>query len=487
MTGDAIGDLAATPAPTSVALSWTNPPECTSTAPECGYQVRHRRADSDEWSGWAAATSLTAHTVTGLDSETEYRFGVRRRQGGSTLAAWRIAATTGMAANQDPEFPGPTTTRSVAENTAAGENVGAAVTATDPDNGDTLTYSLSGTDAASFDFDTSTGQITTKAALDFETKASYMVTVSVHDGKNAAGDTDTTVDDSIEVTINVTNATEVSVAATQTVGVVVFGSNFSSSYATGDGGGLYPGDTHEAVVSGDGWEASATLSAQFCAMPESGNLSAIDGSTGCVDASPATFTANGSGKFTGVALTYTVPQAGVPEHGVAVRVSGNDTGGDAAAAVVAALHGAARIDVTVKEVVRRGITSTQPASEDLSTLTPGDTVKFTAKGSGWIVVAVADHVPHSLKAQATPTGCGISMAATTSTSVTPAAWWARCSAPSPSQRANGPRTSPTTVPVRRYRALRDRGVGGGPGPHPGQGGHCGVPQTRHRVAVAVIV
>ena len=150
-------------------------------------------------------------------------------------------------------------------------------------------------------------------------------------------------------------------------------------------GGLYPGDTHESVVTGDGWEASATLSAQFCAVPESGDLSAIDGSSGCVDAAPATFAANASGEFTDVAVTYTVPQAGVPEHGVAVRVSGNDTRGDTAAVSLAVLHAAGRIDVTVKEVVRGGITSTQPASEDLSTLTPGDTVKFTAKGSRWIV------------------------------------------------------------------------------------------------------
>ena len=48
--------------------------------------------------------------------------------------------------------------RSVVENTAAGENVGAPVTAMDADN-DTLTYSLGGTDMASFDIDSATGQI----------------------------------------------------------------------------------------------------------------------------------------------------------------------------------------------------------------------------------------------------------------------------------------------------------------------------------------
>ena len=62
----------------------------------------------------------------------------------------------------------------MAENTAANTNIGTAVSATDPD-GDTLTYSLSGTDAASFDLDTSTGQIKTKVALDYEAKNSYSV------------------------------------------------------------------------------------------------------------------------------------------------------------------------------------------------------------------------------------------------------------------------------------------------------------------------
>ena len=90
--------------------------------------------------------------------------------------------------------------RSVVENTAAGENVGAPVTAMDADN-DTLTYSLGGTDMASFDIDPSTGQIMVGAGtmLDYETKASYMVTVTASDGI-ASG--------SIDVTVMVTNMDE---------------------------------------------------------------------------------------------------------------------------------------------------------------------------------------------------------------------------------------------------------------------------------------
>ena len=74
--------------------------------------------------------------------------------------------------NVAPEFPSATATRMVAENTAAGENIGTPVRATDA-NEDSLTYRLSGTDAASFDIDTATGQLMTLAALDYETKATY--------------------------------------------------------------------------------------------------------------------------------------------------------------------------------------------------------------------------------------------------------------------------------------------------------------------------
>ena len=61
-----------------------------------------------------------------------------------------------------PSPKGSSTTRSVAENTPAGQHIGKAIAATDADN-DTLTYSLSGTDAASFGIDATTGDLKTKA------------------------------------------------------------------------------------------------------------------------------------------------------------------------------------------------------------------------------------------------------------------------------------------------------------------------------------
>ena len=111
--------------------------------------------------------------------------------------------------NEPPKFADDTATRSIAENSAANTNIGAVVTATDPDtnntNFNTLTYSLTGTDASDFTIDSSTGQIKTKSALDYEDDTSYSVTVNVTDGKNADGTADTTIDDTIAVTINVTD------------------------------------------------------------------------------------------------------------------------------------------------------------------------------------------------------------------------------------------------------------------------------------------
>ena len=116
-------------------------------------------------------------------------------------------------ANSEPAFAiGATDTREIAEDTAANTNIGDPVAATDLD-GDTLTYTLGGTDAASFNFDASTGQFKTKVPLDHETTPSYEVTVSVSDSKASngdadPGDADPVVDDTITVTINVTDVDE---------------------------------------------------------------------------------------------------------------------------------------------------------------------------------------------------------------------------------------------------------------------------------------
>ena len=102
---------------------------------------------------------------------------------------------------------GATTSRSVAENTVAVQNIGAPVAANDPET-DTIAYTLGGDDAASFTIDEATGQLKTWDPLDHETKSSYSVTVSVSDGNDIDGNADPSVDNTIDVTISVTDQDE---------------------------------------------------------------------------------------------------------------------------------------------------------------------------------------------------------------------------------------------------------------------------------------
>ena len=124
----------------------------------------------------------------------------------ATLDGARAVATFTIVDNDDganvaPTFTeGTSTTRSVAENTATGQAIGAPVAATDADSGDTLEYTLAGTDKKSFGIHLNTGQLLTQAALDFETKSSYAVSISVSDGNGGT--------DSIEVAITVTDVDE---------------------------------------------------------------------------------------------------------------------------------------------------------------------------------------------------------------------------------------------------------------------------------------
>ena len=101
--------------------------------------------------------------------------------------------------NSAPTFTdGGSTTRSIAENMPGGTEVGSAISATDSDSDDTLTYRLDVTgDINSFSINSSTGQLSSSTQFDYETKNSYEVTVTVSDGREGT--------DSISVSISVTN------------------------------------------------------------------------------------------------------------------------------------------------------------------------------------------------------------------------------------------------------------------------------------------
>ena len=116
----------------------------------------------------------------------------------------------------------------MAENSPPGTNVGSPVTADDPDAGDTLTYTLSGTDAASFAIGGSTGQITTKSGktYDYEAKASYSLTVNASDGGELS--------DSIAVTINLTDVGTPVTACFTDLGTLSATAEYAGAWDTGD-------------------------------------------------------------------------------------------------------------------------------------------------------------------------------------------------------------------------------------------------------------
>ena len=132
------------------------------------------------------------------------------------------SAVTGQisAGNNEPEFDETSpATREVAENSGANVNVGSAVAASDDDN-DTLTYSFgTGGNESSFTIDSGTGQIKTKSGINYnyEGTVNYSVTVRVRDSKDAAGNTNTNIDDTISVIISLTDVNEQpTISTTQT-------------------------------------------------------------------------------------------------------------------------------------------------------------------------------------------------------------------------------------------------------------------------------
>ena len=144
------------------------------------------------------------------------------------------------------DYPDGAAARSVAENAASGAVVGVAVTATDVD-GDTLTYSVAETtesDAAAdlaafsrdFSIDSASGQISVNAAamINFEDRSVYKVLYRVSNGVDAAGDPDNAIDDTVTLTVTVTNVDEAGVVTI--VGTPQAGVDLAATLADPDGG-----------------------------------------------------------------------------------------------------------------------------------------------------------------------------------------------------------------------------------------------------------
>ena len=158
--------------------------------------------------GWALGDMMLAkYGATWLQRESyALRMAVFATGGAPTMST-PVFSDGGCDQKESYEF-------SVIENTAADTVVGT-VPAREPD-GDSLTYSVGGTDAARFNrvfaLNASTGEIVAKsgATVDYESKSSYSLTVSVTDGEDASGSTESepTTDDTAHVSIRVTNIDE---------------------------------------------------------------------------------------------------------------------------------------------------------------------------------------------------------------------------------------------------------------------------------------
>ena len=202
-----------------MAIKWGAPEN--SGPPITSYVVQYRiEGSGDEWNQVTIDGSVLATTVSGLEPYTEYEAQVRavndEGEGkwsesgkGSTFAAQPV--------NSPPEFDEDAVpTISIAENSQPGTVVGAAFTASDSDSQDDLIYSLAGVDSGLFSVDDSSGQVSVGPGSTFDHEVPsdsdgdnvYELTVQVTDGRDENGDPDTSVDDSIDVTIRITDVNE---------------------------------------------------------------------------------------------------------------------------------------------------------------------------------------------------------------------------------------------------------------------------------------
>ena len=190
-----------------IAVRW-QPPTMTGKPAITHFDLRYKKKSDSTWTQTDdLGKALKYYAITGLTYKTDYQVEMRAAndEGDGEWSDSGTAITTAGGV-----------TRSVAENSAAGTNVGAAVTAKSTNTTYDYTHALSGTDAGKFEIGSSTGQITVKSgtSLDYETKTSYSVTVTVtaaaksQRANTQSVDPNAPGDYTVPVTINVTDVNE---------------------------------------------------------------------------------------------------------------------------------------------------------------------------------------------------------------------------------------------------------------------------------------
>ncbi|NGZ05238.1 MAG: tandem-95 repeat protein, partial [Magnetococcales bacterium] len=130
---------------------------------------------------------------------------------GGGLTDTQAVSITVTDVNETPGNQAPTVTSPVSGSVAENDPVTTVVytaSASDPNVGDSLTFSLGGDDAGAFSIDESTGEVRLLASADYETKPSYAIEVIVTDG---GGLTDT---QAVSITVTDVNETPANQAPT---------------------------------------------------------------------------------------------------------------------------------------------------------------------------------------------------------------------------------------------------------------------------------
>ena len=188
--------------PRTLDVSWTAP---NNPGPAIrDYDVQYKVSGAASFTTHSFSGTATSTTITGLKAGTTYEVQVKAHNDEGS-SSWSPSGNGTTSPNQVPTFDEtiPITRQideSVGDQEPNSRNVGAAVSATDPDGG-TLTYTISGTDAGSFDINSSTGRLSTKTDryYDHEADATYTVTIRATDSH--PGEPSLYVETSVTITL----------------------------------------------------------------------------------------------------------------------------------------------------------------------------------------------------------------------------------------------------------------------------------------------
>ena len=244
----------------SLTVTWTEP---ANTGPAItDYDVQYRTG-SGSFLPWTHDGDGATATITGLDVNTRYEVQVRATNDEGT-GEWSSSGSGATSTNQPPVFDESAPTRSLAENTPAGQDIGDPVRATDPE-GRSVSYRLaSGDDAGSFAVVSSSGQLRARAGAtyDYEVRNRYSVTVDADDRNGGTATIGVTihVDDVEEPPgrpsaprVEAASSTSLTVTWTEPVNTGPEVDDYDVQYRTGSGSFLpwtHDGDGATATITG---------------------------------------------------------------------------------------------------------------------------------------------------------------------------------------------------------------------------------------------